>query len=375
MIDAFAFAASLSDCTVETEVREQYRGYRFRPDDLPVRLAAEALAAHRLRGRRPHSPAAPPMRTCSTSAGLPCVNLANGMVDIHSPEERIAVSDLEAMVDVTLALVDLARTALMESAPARPRRRARHLRHVRPRRRRSPPRSSARRSHRGVTLFDSSPMYGGAEASLGAALRERRAGTTVATKIWTPDVAEGRRQYEAQRSFFGRVEIEQVHNLVLWREHLAWLEAEREAGRIDSLGVTHYDAGAFGELEQALRTGALRHRADPAQPARARVRVAHPAPRRGARRRRDRDAAARWQPPRPPRPRPRRGCARAAASLRRGDLGAGAAQVGARATHASTWSFPPRAGPRAWPRTLPPARRPGSVPDERALVSRLAGAS
>jgi diketogulonate reductase-like aldo/keto reductase len=107
----------------------------------------------------------------------------------------------------------------------------------------------------GVTVFDSSPMYGGAEASLGAALRERRAGATVATKIWTPDLAAGHRQYQAQQSFFGRVEIEQVHNLVLWREHLAWLEGEREAGRVDSLGVTHYDAGAFGELELALRTG------------------------------------------------------------------------------------------------------------------------
>ncbi len=37
------------------------------------------------------------------------------MADIHTPDEWIAVSDLDAMVDVTLALVDLARTALMES--------------------------------------------------------------------------------------------------------------------------------------------------------------------------------------------------------------------------------------------------------------------
>jgi di/tripeptidase len=36
------------------------------------------------------------------------VNLANGMTDIHTPDERIAVADLEAMVDVTLALVDAA---------------------------------------------------------------------------------------------------------------------------------------------------------------------------------------------------------------------------------------------------------------------------
>ena len=40
--------------------------------------------------------------------GIQCVNLANGMADIHTPDERIAVADLEAMVDVTLALVDAA---------------------------------------------------------------------------------------------------------------------------------------------------------------------------------------------------------------------------------------------------------------------------
>jgi tripeptide aminopeptidase len=41
--------------------------------------------------------------------GLRCVNLANGMTDIHTPAERIAVADLEGMVEVTLALVDVAR--------------------------------------------------------------------------------------------------------------------------------------------------------------------------------------------------------------------------------------------------------------------------
>ena len=107
----------------------------------------------------------------------------------------------------------------------------------------------------GTTVFDSSPMYGAAEASLGAALDGRRDGTTVATKIWAPSLAEGRAQYEAQRAFFGRVEIEQVHNLVAWREHLPWLEDEKAAGRIDRVGVTHWSAGSFGELEEALSTG------------------------------------------------------------------------------------------------------------------------
>jgi di/tripeptidase len=37
------------------------------------------------------------------------VNLANGMMEIHTPDEHIAVVDLERMVEVTLALVDVAR--------------------------------------------------------------------------------------------------------------------------------------------------------------------------------------------------------------------------------------------------------------------------
>jgi diketogulonate reductase-like aldo/keto reductase len=106
-----------------------------------------------------------------------------------------------------------------------------------------------------VRLFDSSPMYGGAEASLGAALRGRRDGTVVATKIWTQSVAEGRAQYGRQVEWFGRVEIEQVHNLVAWREQLRWLEVERAEGRVDRLGVTHYAREAFAELADALRTG------------------------------------------------------------------------------------------------------------------------
>ena len=106
----------------------------------------------------------------------------------------------------------------------------------------------------GTMFFDTSPMYGDAQSSLGAALDGRRDGTTIATKIWTPSVEEGRVQYGTQRRYFGRVEIEQVHNLVAWEEHLPWLESERSAGHIDRIGVTHWSSGSFGELERALRT-------------------------------------------------------------------------------------------------------------------------
>jgi diketogulonate reductase-like aldo/keto reductase len=104
-------------------------------------------------------------------------------------------------------------------------------------------------------VVDSSPMYGAAEASLADALSGRRDDAVVATKIWARSVDEGRAQLEAQLGWFGRVDVEQIHNLVSWREQLKWLDGEREAGRIGALGVTHYDESAFGELERALRTG------------------------------------------------------------------------------------------------------------------------
>jgi diketogulonate reductase-like aldo/keto reductase len=105
----------------------------------------------------------------------------------------------------------------------------------------------------GCRLFDTSPMYG-SEQALGIALEARRGEATIATKIWADSVEEGRRQFEDQLRWFGRVEVEQVHNLVAWEEHLPWLEAERNAGRIDRLGVTHWQASAFPELARALRT-------------------------------------------------------------------------------------------------------------------------
>jgi diketogulonate reductase-like aldo/keto reductase len=106
----------------------------------------------------------------------------------------------------------------------------------------------------GCRLFDTSPMYGSEEA-LGQALEHHRVVATVATKIWTGSGEEGRRQFADQLRWFGRVEIEQVHNLVAWEEHLPWLEAERDAGRIDRLGVTHWQPSAFPELARALATG------------------------------------------------------------------------------------------------------------------------
>jgi tripeptide aminopeptidase len=107
VLDACTFAAAGEDCELETQVEETYRGYRLRRDDEVVRLAIAALAATGLEARFALTGGGADANVFN-ERGLPCLNLANGMVDIHTPEERIAVVDLERMVDVTLALVDAA---------------------------------------------------------------------------------------------------------------------------------------------------------------------------------------------------------------------------------------------------------------------------
>jgi diketogulonate reductase-like aldo/keto reductase len=81
----------------------------------------------------------------------------------------------------------------------------------------------------GCRVFDSSPMYGGAEHSLSVALEGRREEAMIATKIWAGSVEAERAQYAEQLAWFGRVEIEQIHNLVSWGDHFDWLRREHDA--------------------------------------------------------------------------------------------------------------------------------------------------
>jgi tripeptide aminopeptidase len=108
MLEAATFAAGLEECEVETEVHKSYSGYRFKRDDLAVRVAQSALERFGYEPSFKLSGGAADANVFN-ERGLACVNLANGMAEIHTAREHIAVADLERMVDVTLALVDVAR--------------------------------------------------------------------------------------------------------------------------------------------------------------------------------------------------------------------------------------------------------------------------
>jgi tripeptide aminopeptidase len=114
MLDAATFAANLAECELESRIEPEYDGYRFGRSDPAVRLAARALEAC---GREPvyiESGGGADANVWN-ARGLQCVNLCNGMAEIHTASEHIAASDLDVMLDVTLALIDAARNPLQSS--------------------------------------------------------------------------------------------------------------------------------------------------------------------------------------------------------------------------------------------------------------------
>ena len=109
MLDALTWAASECEVDLETRVEKEFTAYRLGEAEPQVRLAMEVLSG------LGHTPRMVPSGGGSDANafilnGLPAVNLCNGMVAPHTPDERIAVADLERMLDVTLALIAAART-------------------------------------------------------------------------------------------------------------------------------------------------------------------------------------------------------------------------------------------------------------------------
>jgi len=111
----------------------------------------------------------------------------------------------------------------------------------------------------GGRVIDSSPMYGSAESVSGQLAEELgvKSKLFVATKVWTSGKQGGIRQMEEsmRKLRVERLDLMQVHNLVDAGTHLATLREWRKAGRVRYLGVTHYHAGAHGELENYIKPG------------------------------------------------------------------------------------------------------------------------
>ena len=101
------------------------------------------------------------------------------------------------------------------------------------------PRGGREALEAGARLFDSSPMYGAAEQVLGERSSDRDE-VLVATKVWTPDDAEGERQIASALGWYGgRVDVYQVHNLVDVAARLDRLERLRDDGSVRRVGATH----------------------------------------------------------------------------------------------------------------------------------------
>lgn len=110
----------------------------------------------------------------------------------------------------------------------------------------------------GIDLFDSSPMYGRAEAALGRAIEGRRDQVLIASKIWTDDPYKGRAQADyALELYGGRVDVYQVHNLVNVPAQLALIEQLKRDGKVRAAGATHYLESAFPDLIRLMRSGRI----------------------------------------------------------------------------------------------------------------------
>ena len=109
-------------------------------------------------------------------------------------------------------------------------------------------------------VVDSSPMYGSSESVAGDLIAElaMRDQLFIATKVWTSGRADGIAQMETsfKRLRVKVMDLMQVHNLVDVATHTKTLQEWKQQGRVRSIGITHYTASAYAQVERWLKTGA-----------------------------------------------------------------------------------------------------------------------
>lgn len=113
----------------------------------------------------------------------------------------------------------------------------------------------------GGTLVDCSPMYGSAAEVMGEALDTLNAREKLfsATKIWTGDGDATRQQDRESRRKWGieRFDLQQVHNLVAWQQHLATLQQMKADGDVRYIGITTSHGRRHGDFARIMETEPL----------------------------------------------------------------------------------------------------------------------
>jgi len=111
----------------------------------------------------------------------------------------------------------------------------------------------------GRGVVDSSPMYGSSESVAGDLMAEAglRDKLFVATKVWSSGRDAGIRQMETsfKRLRVARMDLMQVHNLADVEVHTKTLLEMKSRNKVRYIGITHYTASAYAEVERALKTG------------------------------------------------------------------------------------------------------------------------
>lgn len=101
--DAMQSAAEAHGCSVEVTFERSFEGYDHRSGHVGVRIAEVALRAIG-RGPTAVSSAGGSDANVFETFGIPSVNLGDGSIDTHTSTERIAVEDLDLLVELVGAL-------------------------------------------------------------------------------------------------------------------------------------------------------------------------------------------------------------------------------------------------------------------------------
>ena len=107
MIEAINLAATEEEVDVEVTVTDEFQGFDFSKGGLPIELAEQAFGRMGLKTERTSTGGGSDVNVFNLK-GLPCVNLATGMEQVHTPDEYITVESLHQMYAFLMELVAVA---------------------------------------------------------------------------------------------------------------------------------------------------------------------------------------------------------------------------------------------------------------------------